>query len=290
MTMRRWRMWLMLGLGLLALAWCVLQSWHRMAWRVVADVHHPFQAVGEAGRAGLADGALLLKGKPELARAVAALRRENEALRARLMVDGDLARENAQLRQLLALAPRLRYRPVHAEVRARDPLAWRERLIINRGAEAGIEDGAVVLALLSEGDDEAGGFAVVGRVMAVSRHSAQVATVFSPLCQFSVLLADSQLSGMAQGAGRGGGSGGSGGVVRYLPRDGRIRTGEMVLTSGYSGLTPPGLHLGWIAGRGDGSPDVRLADHLYLDAGFRVAADIDRAQAVLVLTAAGSGR
>jgi cell shape-determining protein MreC len=279
------RAWLFLGVAALALAWCALQLWRRTAWRVAADFQHPFLAVGEAGRAGIAGSALLLKGKPELARTVDALRRENESLRARLAVDHDLARENTQLRQLLSLAPRLRYRAIHAEVRARDPLAWRERLTINRGAEAGIQEGAVVLCLLSEGDDEATGFAVVGRVVAVSRHSAQVATVLSPLCQFSVLLAESHFSGMAQGAGRGGG--GAGGVIRHLPRDGQIRAGEMVLTSGYSGLTPAGLLLGWVAGRGAGSPETRVADQLHLEAGFLAAADIDQVKTLLVLTAAG---
>jgi rod shape-determining protein MreC len=282
MRISRQRLWLIVGLAVLATGLCAVQLRRRPAWRLAADFHHPFLAAKEAGRTTAAESALLLKGKRDLARSVALLQRQNEMLRAQLLTDGDAAREIAELRQLLRLAPRLSFRTIYAEVRSRDPLAWRESLIINKGEEEGIREGAVVLCSLSagEGDDD-GGFAVVGRVVEVSRHSAQVATMLSPRCQFSVILAESQLCGVAQG--RCDDIGAAKAWIQYLPRDGGVRTGEMVLTSGYSGMTPPGLLLGWVAGRPDGSPETRSADLLHLEAGFLTAADIDRVRILLVL-------
>jgi cell shape-determining protein MreC len=140
----------------------------------------------------------------------------------------------------------------------------------------------VVLCSLSTGEDDGGGgFAVVGRVVEVSRHSAHVATMFSPRCQFSVILAESQLCGVAQG--RSHGLGAAKASIQYLPRDGGVQAGEMALTSGYSGMTPPGLHLGWVAGRPDGSPETRSTDLLHQEVGLLPAADIDHVHIVLVL-------
>lgn len=284
-SLLNWK-WQVLALAVLILVGG--QWWQRSAWRLAADFHHPFLAVGETGRTAAVDSALMLKGKVELARSVTLLQRRNEELGVRLALSEQVLQENAQLRQLLALSPRLAYRVVCAEVRSRDPLSWRELLTIDRGRDAGIMAGAVVLCPMLEGDDENGGFAVVGRVVEVSRHRALVATMFSQRCRLSVLLAESQFCGLAQGASGGGGPPMA--WISHLPRDGQPRVGEMVLTSGYSGMTPPGLLLGWLASRSDGSPELRLTDNLHQTAGFLLAADLDRVRTVLVLTMKGSNK
>lgn len=287
------RIWWLGGVALLALVIVGIQLRQHAAWRWVADFHHPFLAAAEIGEDAVAEGAMLLRNKRELARLATLLNQQNAMLRARLAASAELARENDDLRRILLLEPRLSFRPVYAEVRGRDPLdrlnppepldpVGRQSLIINRGSESGIKVGAVVLcSLAAGGNEEAYGFAVVGRVTDVAKRSARVATIFNPLCQFSVRLAASGLCGLARGQGA------ARGAVGYLPRDGEARTGEMVLTSGYSAITPPGLLLGWVDGRPDGASETRTVDHLHQEAAYRAAADIDGVSILLVLTTMG---
>jgi len=284
--MKRQRWWWLAAVVAALLLLAMSPSWRHWAWRLAADFQHPFQAAGEAVRDVAVDRTLLLKPKTELVRSLTRLQDENEVLRARLAVADNLLQENAQLRHLLALSPRLAYRVVCAEVRGRDPLFWRERLMVNKGRDDGVIPGAVVLCSLLEGDDEAGGFAVVGRVVEAARHSAQVATLLNPQCRISAMLVESQGCGLLQGVGDGAGPARS--WVRLLARDIELRPGEMVVTSGYSELTPPGLLLGWLAGRSDGSPEARVINHLHQEAACQVAADLSRIRTLLILSPLGS--
>ncbi len=145
----------------------------------------------------------------------------------------EIRRQNAELRQLLSLAPLPRWRALAAEVIARDPMLWEQGFSINKGLADGVRPGALVLA----------GSYVVGRVCENSRHSSRVATLLSPECRLSLTLAGSDIAGISRGRGRQSRAPAFF-VLDFLPKDLPVQAGQQLLTTGLGGWGPAGLPAG----------------------------------------------
>lgn len=195
----------------------------------------------------------------------AALRAENEALRAQLAArEQDAARaalaeaENARLRALLDLAPRgqeLELCPAWPLVRA--PELWRARVTLDRGTDDGAAVGQYVL-------DARG--SVVGRIVAVGARWSTLA-----------LLTDSALVLSGQGAVSGAvGSVAGGPVFARLGGDGGAVVGETIVTYGPDG--PGGLTIGTVTALSDDPGGLTRT------ATLRPAADPDRLGEVFLVT------
>ena len=104
------------------------------------------------------------------------------ALEAQLAEVAPLREENERLRREAGLQVPGDWRGIVAEVVARDPERWDEKLRINRGSADGVEEGALVLV----------GGEVLGRVFRCERHSAEVVTVVAPECRFGAAIAVSK--------------------------------------------------------------------------------------------------
>ncbi len=156
-------------------------------------------------------------------------------LQTSLAMTEDLRRQNAELRQALALPPCPEWRGVLAEVISRDPERWEERMMVGCGTEEGVATGAVVLV-----DGQ-----VIGRVLHTYRHTAEVVTILSEECRFGVRLETSGAVGILRGTGgRSWSDGQAGFLVDYLPKDLIVGPGELVVTSGLGGWMPDGLPVG----------------------------------------------
>lgn len=176
---------------------------------------------------------------------IAALRRENEQLRAQIE---HLTAENAQVQSLRQQNERLRQqlafkeaRPeleqLPAEVVYRDPSSLRKYLVIDRGRRDGVEPG---MAVVSPGG-------LVGRVQSVDDRRARV-----------LLLIDSTSAVRAYVQDAGGGvNGRADGIVygrwphgrlrmSYLDTTARITEGAWVMTSGMDDELPRDLPIGII--------------------------------------------
>ena len=168
------------------------------------------------------------------------LQRENQ----QLLAERDLARgsykENAQLRTLLRLRPAGEFQVVFAQVLYRKEFSSGETFLLDKGENAGIRQGNVVVAPVYDRAGRRFFLAVAGRVQSVSKHTAQIVTVSSRLFRMNVKFA-----------------GGSSGLispvpgvrppfagVTFIPMEANIRKGELVRTSSLTGNMPPGLPLG----------------------------------------------
>lgn len=198
------------------------------------------------------------------------LQKERDALlaeRARLHAETnaarELARENAELRALLALRPRPAQQPVRAALLYQSHDWFAQQVTIDRGSDAGLLRGVPVV-------DTAG---LIGQVTRVLPRSSEVTLVSSPEQLTPVYIERTGQRGLVAGGGHGRIE------LRYMPAQSDVRPGDRLLTSGIDRVYPAGIPVARVArvSRSQSGPYLRV-ECLPL-------AGIDRARAVLVLAA-----
>ncbi len=187
------------------------------------------------------------------------------AERARLRIDAgkaqDLARENAELRALLAVRARPGQQTVHAALLYQGHDWFAQRITLDQGATAGLASGLPVV-------DAAG---LMGQLSRVYAGTSEVTLVTSPEQLTPVYIERTGQRGLAAGVGHGRLE------LRYMPTQTDVRVGDRLLTSGIDLVYPAALPVARVSriSRSQSSPYLRL-DCLPL-------AGLDRARAVLVL-------
>ena len=248
--------------------------------RVVSDFYHPFFSSVEAVSDKAASESLLVRSKSDLADQVLKLQKENDIMSAKMSVLNNLKRENIELRDLVGVGKVPFFNYLTSEIVRRDPVRWYEKLVINRGSADGVMEGGVVISKILRKDTGGTSFAVVGRIKSVSLHESVVSTILSDDCSLSVMVSGKRAHGIA-GAGKKTGRTFIVGI-KYLPRDVPYSPGELVFTSGLTGLTPSSLLIGKLAGDGEGKV-VSIKDNLYAEARMESAVYFDNLLFVLVL-------
>lgn len=161
------------------------------------------------------------------------LRRENEELRQRGLVDAAglqnqraLAAENEHLRQLLAIRGRVPRELIAAEIVSapRDPFT--RRVVVDKGGQHGVHAGAAVV-------DRIG---VVGQVTRVFPWLSEVTLVTDKEQAVPIQVLRSGLRGVTFGIGDDGTL-----ELRFMPVNADIQNGDVLVTSGIDGTYPPGL-------------------------------------------------
>ena len=228
---------------------------------LLLEVMHPFQlgATALSQRAErLWDGYLALW----------SLRQENVELRRRLetlqgvsqrAVELDLA--NRRLGKLLALRDELGVAAVAARVVGRSPTAWVHTVVLDKGERHGISKGMAVLT--PEG--------VVGQVVSVSAHAAQVLLISDPNSGVDVLVQRTRARGIVAGTIEGGC------LLKYIQRGDDVAAGDTVITSGLDGIFPKGQLIGTVARVG--KKDSRI----FQDVEVILSAELAKVEEVLVV-------
>ncbi|MFZ2652713.1 MAG: rod shape-determining protein MreC [Burkholderiaceae bacterium] len=164
-----------------------------------------------------------------LARAEAA-RLELAAQAARALRVEQLEAENARLRSLIDLGPRLSVRSQPAQIlyAASDP--YTRKVIIDRGSRQGV-------ALASPVINEHG---VLGQVTRVYPLSSEVTLLTDKDAAIPVLNARSQVKSAAFG-------GLAGLELRFVAGNADVQVGDQLLTTGVDGVYPPGLPVATVA-------------------------------------------
>ena len=229
--------------------------------RFLSRVHTTSAAVGNMGD--------LIKERDQLKKEAIALKSQ------RLSLDS-VMRENKELRELLDFKKQLTLRTVACEVIARDDgYGWWQTIRLDKGRDEGVAANMPVLT--PDG--------LVGRVIEVNSHTADVLLISDRSFKVSVRLEQDGSFGILQGGGislRGDHSLGvlcmpTPARVEYIRTDLEIKAGEVVVTSGFGGVFPAGLVIGRVV-------SMRLDDTgLYQVAEVAPAADLARLQQVLVV-------
>ncbi len=156
----------------------------------------------------------------------------------------DLTFESGRLKSLLELKEQSPYKILPAQIIGRDPSAWFDTSIINRGSLDGVK---LNMPIATNG-------ALVGRVIALSPLTAQIALISKDKSGLGAVigaLGNSNALGVVSGTGKKE-------ILEmgYVPGSVEVQTGETVYTTGQDGIYPSGLKLGEIVEVRSGSATV----------------------------------
>lgn len=162
------------------------------------------------------------------------LKQRVQELEVELRQKDGLANENERLRSLLQLKDESKYKVLSARIIGRDPSAWFNASIINRGSLDGV---TLNMPVVTDGG-------IVGRITAVSPLTSQV-----DLITYSK-------SGVGGIVGEVGATNALGVVVgtgktnilemKYVPGTAEVEVGQPIFTTGQDGIYPAGLKIGEI--------------------------------------------
>ena len=179
---------------------------------------------------------------------------------------GEQAGESERLRTVLEFKNQLGFQTLAAEViasslgnLASNPGENSNAIVIDKGSDAGLT--ADLAVITPEG--------VVGKILAVFPHSAQVLLVTDPSSGVGVTLAQSRVQGILKGGTN------SFCDIHYVMNEEVVTRGEAVVTSGLDQVYPKGLQVGTVANSGDGN--------IYKTITVKPSVDLNRLEMVLVV-------
>ncbi len=162
---------------------------------------------------------------------------ENQVLKAQLSrvkqienQNEELCLENARLKKLVNFTRAVPETYVAAQVIARDPSPWFKTIMIDKGAQDGLEKGAPVL--VSEG--------IVGQITKVSNSFSRVLLIIDRNSAVDALVQNTRVRGMVKGTNTDTCS------FVYALRKDTVKPGEMIVSSGLDQVYPKGLTIGRI--------------------------------------------
>lgn len=208
---------------------------------------------------------------------IGSLRAENQRLKEELRAMAreqqetvTLRREHEELTKLFGLTERLQLATIGAEVIGESPSNFEYSVVINRGADDGIEVDMAVIG--PEG--------LFGRVVRVTGSSAAVQLIIDPESAVAVRLAASGETGVLEGRRE------QDLRLDLVDPNTTVRPGELVETSGLGGVFPPGIPVGVVS--------VATADEASLSKQVLVRPNVDFSKfplvAVLRPPVAGEGQ
>jgi len=187
------------------------------------------------------------------------------AARAQIQQLSEQAAEGRRLRELLAFRSRLPFQTVAAEVIATSPGEASRAIFIDKGTDAGLTPDLAVIT-------PAG---VVGKIVTVLPHTAQVLLITDSSSGVACALERSRVQGILKGGRL------SQCQVHYVMNEDPVAIGELVLTSGLDQIYPKGLPIGTVTQTTDGN--------IYKDITVKPSTALDRLEGVLVVLRPPSG-
>lgn len=153
---------------------------------------------------------------------------EVEKLRLNLFELREIYQENIRLNKLLNFKQKSPLRLVSARVIGRAVDSWTSCAIIDKGKKSGIKSGMVVI-------NHRG---LIGRIAESSDSTSKILLINDPSQGISSIVQRSRQEGLVSG------TLGTNLVMKYLPEDAQIGSGDVIVTSELSRVYPKGLLIG----------------------------------------------
>lgn len=188
------------------------------------------------------------------------------AARSQIQQLSEQASEAERLRALLDFKNRLPFQTVAAEVLAASPGESSNALFIDKGMDSGLSSDLAVMT-------PAG---IVGKIIAVFPHTAQILLITDPASGVGCILGQSRVQGVLKGSGR------NLCQLLYVMNEEPVSAGEEVLTSGLDQVYPKSFPVGTVLRAGEGN--------IYKSIVVKPAVALGRLEAVLVVLKPTSGQ
>ena len=156
------------------------------------------------------------------------LKKDNASLKEEINRYRESYLENIRLQKLLALKERTNHHTIAAMVIGRDQTSIIKTILINKGTSHGLRLDLPVIA------DQG----VVGRIVETSAHVSRVLLLIDENSNIDALIQENRIQGILQGAASRGCS------LKYVAKTETVNVGNIIVSSGLSGLFPKGLLLG----------------------------------------------
>lgn len=156
------------------------------------------------------------------------LEKENAMLANELLQYREGYLDGIRLQKLLELKEGLHYPAIAARVIAKSQTTLTKTILIDKGTADGLKTGLPVIA-------ERG---VAGRIIESSWHSSRVLLLIDESSKIDASLQEGRNQGILQGGGS------SACILKYIPKTETVKMGDVVISSGLSGLFPKGLLMG----------------------------------------------
>ncbi|OPZ78899.1 MAG: Cell shape-determining protein MreC precursor [Actinobacteria bacterium ADurb.Bin444] len=201
---------------------------------------------------------------------------EVEVLRGQLIQMQEAGEENARLKQLLdfqesGIFPAGSTFCV-ARVIGRSPTRWQEWIQIDKGTADGLAVNQPVVGTAGPAGDSLSGKGLVGKVMSVTAHSAQIQLISDPESSVAALVQGTRAEGILEGSVTGHL------LMDFVERDQPVVVGSVVITSGSSQVFPKGIPIGKVVSVGE--EDVNI----YKTIEVQAFVDVRSLEEVMVLT------
>lgn len=229
---------------------------------VLATALHPLQELLLLPSRGWDSAAAYWSGIEEARAVQARAQRLLTAQSGRVMRMSQLERENARLRELLSLRPRIEVNTVAAEILYDAPDPFTRKVVIDRGSGHGVVLGAPVI-------DESG---VLGQVTRAYPLTSEVTLVTDKDAAVPVVNVRTQQRGVAYGTPHARGM-----ELRFMAANADVQVGDVLQTSGLDGVYPGGLPVARV------NKVDRRADSAFARIGLTPLANPDSTRHVLLL-------
>jgi rod shape-determining protein MreC len=144
---------------------------------------------------------------------------------------GEALQENIRLREIVGLKEQRRDYVTSARVISRGYDTMINTVIMDKGLTGGVQKDMVIITPLG----------LVGKVYSVSKEYSTGLLLKDPNFSVAVRLQNNRREGVVSGTGY------SYCLLKYIPPEETVETGDVVVTSGLDGLFPPGLPVGIVS-------------------------------------------
>jgi rod shape-determining protein MreC len=188
------------------------------------------------------------------------LRKENKELKYQIFkIEKELTlfekseKDNYKLKSMLNFSFSYPQSMIPAEVICWDATYHFNSIFINQGEESGIKYNMPVIT----------DYGVVGKVISVSSHVAQVQLLIDKMSRISAIIKRTGEEGIVKG------TGGDYLEMNYIPGESMVTIGDLLITSGYSTIYPKDLEIGKVIDIGYDSPSMTKVLSIEPSANFK---------------------
>ena len=200
------------------------------------------------------------------------LRAELQELQGEAVKLKEQAEENERLKGLLDLQEKGTFPEgtefTVARVIGKSPTRWEAWIQIDKGSDDGVEVNQPVVGATPMSTDSPSGKGLVGKVISVTAHTAQVQLVTDAESSVAAKIQGSRAEGIVEGSVSGKLT------MDFVDRDITVEPKRVIVTSGYGGVYPPAIPIGIVANVGEEDVNIYKEIEVQSFVDFRVLEEV----------------